>query len=198
LIRITRRAASQADLDATQAGTRSLLMNVLSGTLPLTGAIFAVVYIITRSLVIATGFAAPVLFGSLVSNLRFRRSVHEAAESMRNPNAVEVLDVQAERVLDIEPVGDHAPAYCFFVDDTQAVLVVGQWLLEVPGFPSLSFRLHRWADSGEPIRIDAIGPAVEPEHSNVILKPAFKYRDVELFHARAASLAQDLEAAFAR
>jgi hypothetical protein len=196
LISTSRRGTTAADLDAIQAGRESLLMNVLRGTFPLTIAVFAVVYIITRSTILAAGFATPLLLASLFSNVRFRRKVRERAVSS-DPGAVEVLEVAASHVLDLEPVGDNGPAYCFFGADETALLLVGQWLLDYPDFPALSFRLHRWANSGDPIRIEVTGASVEPVPSNVVLHPEYRVREIELFPARPDTLAQDLARAFA-
>lgn len=134
--------------------------------------------------------------GSVISNVRFFRKVHAREASKVDVAAVEVLDVEASRVLDIDHVGDHGSAYCFFAGDGNAVLLVGQWLLKYRKFPSLSFRLARWSDSGEPIRIEVIGKKVKPEHSAIGLKDNYSHNDIEVFNASPDTLQQDLQNAF--
>ena len=64
-------------------------------------------------------------------------------------------------------MGSHGPAFCFFTDEGEAMLLIGQWLLEQPSFPTMTFRLHRWSDAKTPIRIESMGIEIDLEQSNV-------------------------------
>jgi hypothetical protein len=98
--------------------------------------------------------------------------------------------------LGVEPLGDHGPALVFFADNSKALLLVGQWLLEYRSFPSSSFRLYQWADTKEPIRIEPTGKRVKPEHSTVQLRPSYRLADVEVFEATPETLQHDLDRTF--
>jgi hypothetical protein len=104
-----------------------------------------------------------------------------------------VLEVSASRVLDLEPLGDDAPAFCFFVEERTALLLVGQWLLPYDSFPTLTFRVHRWSDTKEPIFIEANGPQIEPEPSGVQLRRNHSYGKIELIEAAPETLQNDLD-----
>jgi hypothetical protein len=195
VIRTYRRPAEPRDLRALTRGKGSLVRNVLFVTLPLTALASGVTYAITRSWAAAAAVAAALFAASAVSNVRFFRDVARRQGQAADARAVEVMEVEAGRVLDIEPLGSHGPALVFFVGDGQAVLLIGQWLLEQRAFPAAAFRLHRWADTGKPIRIESTGPRVTPEHSNATL-PSDRISDVELLQASPETLQADLDRAF--
>jgi hypothetical protein len=109
-------------------------------------------------------------------------------------STVEVMEVEATRVLDVEHLGSHGPAYCFFTADGRALLLVGQWLMRIP----VSFRLFRWVEDGQPIRIEATGRKAAPEHSTVGLQSHYSNGDIEIFRAQPQTLQQDLENAFGK
>lgn len=142
--------------------------------------------------------ASMFLLGSIWSNTRFFKAVGEREQSGSNPPTVEVIEVEATRVLDIEHLGSHGPAYCFFVVDGRALLLIGQWLMRFPEFPSLSFRLFRWVADGRPIRIEVTGKTTEPEHSTVGLQSHYSNGDIEVFRAQPSTLQHDLENAFGK
>jgi hypothetical protein len=198
VIRVYRRPVEEADLGALTKGRGSFARNVLMFTAPGTVVLLAAVYLISRSWLAATAIAGLFLVGSVTSNARFFRKVRDRRASGADRTMVEVMEVEATRVIDIEPQGSHGPAYCFFAGDGQAVLLVGQWLLERRKFPTLAFRLSRWVEDGQPIRIEAIGKKVKPEPSTVSLRGGYSNRDVEVFTARPDTLQQDLDAAFGR
>jgi len=198
MIRSYRRAADEADLKAMTHGKGSLVRNVMMVSLPMGFVLLLGMYWLTRSYVAALVVAGAVALGSIWSNVRFFRTAGERGRPDSAQSAVEVMEVEATRVLDIEHLGSHGPAYCFFTADGAALLLVGQWLMEFPQFPSLSFRLLRWADNGKPIRIEATGGAVEPEQSTVALQGHYKTGDIEVFRAQPQTLQQDLETAFGR
>ena len=130
---------------------------------------------------------------SVYSNLMFFRKVRRYEALRTDSKAVEMFEVSADRILDVEPVGDNGPAFCFFVGGRKTLLLVGQWLLRYDSFPSKSFCLHLWSETRVPIRIDAIGPTVEPEHCDVQLRPTHRLRQLALFEASPETLQADLD-----
>jgi hypothetical protein len=195
---VYRRPVEAADLGALTKGRGSLARNILMLTAPVTVGLLAAVYVISRSWPAAAVIAGLFLVGSVTSNVRFFRKVRARTASGADGTLVEVMEVEASRVFDIEPQGSHGPAYCFFAGDGQAVLLVGQWLLERRKFPTLSFRLSRWSQDGTPIRIEAIGKKVKPEPSTVSLRGGYSNCDVEVFPASPDTLQRDLDTAFGR
>ena len=193
MIRTCYRALDPSDLDHLRKSRGSWLRNVLTVSLPVSALIFGVVFLITKSFVVATLFSAALFLGSTISNLRFFRNVRRG---MTNSQAVEVIDVQAQCAIDVEHLGSYGPAYCFFVGEGQAILVVGQWLLECEPFPAASFQIHRWSDTGKPIRISATGPAIECLPSPAKLKRNHHFRQVEIFPGTPETLQQDMDSAF--
>jgi len=171
--------------------------NILTTTLPISVVAFVVIYGVSRSVWIAGVIAAVLMVGSIVSNVRFfRRVADRRIQQQSGTLAVEVIDVKASRVFDIEPLGSHGPALVFFAEDGKALLLIGQWLLEQPSFPSTAFRLRRWVDTGQPIRIEARGPAIEVDQSPIQVPDAARVRDVWLIDAAPDTLEQDLQRAF--
>ena len=77
-------------------------------------------------------------------------------------------------------------------------MLIGQWLMRLPEFPSLSFRLFRWVDDGRPVRIEVTGTKIRLEHSTVGLQSHYSNGDIEVFRAQPHTLQQDLETAFGK
>lgn len=198
MIRVYRRAADNLDLTALTRGRGSFARNLLTVSLPVAAVSFGIVYLKWRSLRLAGGIAAGVFIASLMSNVRFFRTRTQRERQMADANAVETMEVSATRIVDIEFVGDQGPAYCFFVDEGKALLLVGQWLLDCPSFPCAPFRLHRWSDSKKPIRIEPLGPPVQAEHAAARLKPEHRFKLIELFDAAPETLQMDLDRAFTK
>jgi hypothetical protein len=198
MIRIYHRSVDDVDLAAMTEGRGSFARNIVALTLPTTIGLFVVIYLVFRSLFAAILISGLFFVGSTISNVRFFRKVRARERSKTDPRAVEVMDVEASRVLNIEHVGSHGPAYCFFVGDGKALLLIGQWLLNQRKFPSLSFRLARWSHNGDPIRVEVVGKKVKPEHSVVGLKSNYSYNDIEVFNASPDTLQQDLQSAFGK
>lgn len=196
MIRTYRRSADAEDLKAMTQDKGSLGRNVLAVTLPIGLVLFLGMYWLTRSYLAALVVAGAVASASIWSNVRFFRTVRARGKPGAEQSTVEVMEVEATRVQDIEHLGSHGPAYCFFTADGTALLLVGQWLMEFPRFPSLSFRLFRWADDGRPIRIETTGETIEPEQSIVALQGHYTNGDIEVFRAQPPTLQQDLENAF--
>ena len=171
------------------------MRNVATRSFPVAAVVFGAVYMIWRSSLAAGVVAVSLFAASLLSNVRFFRKVKQRQSLKTDSAAVEVWEVSAQRVLDIEPLGDNAPAFCFFVGNGKALLLVGQWLLEHDLFPAQSFRLHRWRDNQESIRLEVTGPEIEPEHSTVRLRPSYRFGQLELIDATPETLQEDLDRA---
>jgi hypothetical protein len=173
----------------------SLGRNLITVTLPVAIVLFGGVYWKWRSMLAATLVAGGVFTASALSNVRFFREAKRREGQKADLNAVEVVEVSASPVIDIEPMGDHGPALCFFVESGKALLLVGQWLLECDSFPSESFRLYRWSDTKKPIWIEVTGRPIDVEHSTVRLKPFHRFRKISLFDATPETLQADLDKA---
>ena len=197
MIRTSLVDADERDFQAMAPSGSSPARNILTTTLPISVVAFVVIYGVSRSVWIAGVIAAVLMVGSIVSNVRFfRRVADRRIQQQSGTLAVEVIDVKASRVFDIEPLGSHGPALVFFAEDGKALLLIGQWLLEQPSFPSKAFRLRRWVDTGQPIRIEARGPAIEVDQSPIQVPDAARVRDVWLIDAAPDTLEQDLQRAF--
>ena len=193
-----RRAANDLDLRSLTRGRGSLARNLATVSLPAAAIVFGFVYWRWRSLRAAAVTASVLFLLSLLSNVLFFRKVRRRENLKRDENAVETLDVSTSSVLDLEPVGDNAPAFCVFVGDGKALLLAGQWLRDYRAFPCEAFLLHRWADSQEPIRLEVTGKRLQAQSSTVQLRPSHRFRKIEIFEATPETLQEDLDKAFAR
>ena len=197
-MRSYQRAANDLDVQALSVERGSLGRNIVIVSLPSAVIVFGVVYAMWRSVTTASIIATGLFLASLLSNIRFFRSVKRRESLKKDATAVDVFDVSARHVLDLEPVGDNSPALCFFVGDGKALLLVGQWLLKYEAFPAESFRLHRWADSKKPIRIEVTGRALDAKQSGVRLRPSHRFGKIEVFDATPETLQADLDRVFVR
>lgn len=179
-------------------GRGSLWRNLLFVSLPVALVLFGLVYLFSRSVLAASIVATAAFVGSVWSNVSFFTAVRRRENLRSDDRAVEVTEVEASRVLEVEHLGSHGPAWVFFSDDGKALLLVGQWLLSFRSFPSESFRLYRWSDTKKPIRIKSTGKRIRPEHSTVCLRASHRLGDVELFDATPETLQDDLDNAFAK
>ncbi|MEY2466181.1 MAG: hypothetical protein QOD03_702 [Verrucomicrobiota bacterium] len=196
MIRTYHHAADDRDLKAITRGSGSLARNLFRASFPAALFLFAVVYVIWRSL-FAAFIAGIVLFAaSAISNIRFFGDVRRRQDAKADSEAVAVTEVEASRILDIEHLGSHGPALVFFVDERKALLLVGQWLLDQRSFPAKSFQLRQWSDTKKPIRIEASGGRIKPENSAIRLRPSYRLTDIELFEATPETLQDDLDKAF--
>jgi hypothetical protein len=197
VIRVSRASVSQKDIEAMTKGAGSLVRNLLAVTIPLSLGVGGLVYLISKSIVAAAVIGGGLLVASAWSNVGFFAEVRKRRD--RPEGALEAIEVQATQVVEIEHLGSHGPAWVFLTDEGDALLLVGQWLLEQRRkFPSLSFTVLRWADSGRPLRVESTGRRVHPTEVQVRLEPSYTCSDIEIFRARAESLQDDLRAAFTR
>lgn len=193
MLTVNYRAIVEPDLVALRRGRGSLWRNIASVSVPVSLLVFVGVYLYRGSRLGASLVGAAVFAASVWSNLIFHRKLRARESRTLDEKAVEVLEVTGGRVLDIEPLGDDAPAYCIFVGDGKALLLVGQWLLEYESFPAESFRLHRWADTKAPIRMEIMGRPTDAEKCNVKLQPGHKYSKAQVVSATEATLQQDFD-----
>ncbi len=196
MIRILQTPVDERDVRAITRGKGSPGRNLLVVSLPAALFLFAVVYVFCRSWLAASVVGVIVLVASAWSNGRFFSEVRRRQRVRGDTEAVQVTEVEASRVLDIEPLGSHGPALVFFAAEGKALLLVGQWLLRCRSFPSTSFRLYQWADTKKAIRIEPTGRPVNPEHSTVQLRASYHLMDAEVFEATPQTLQQDLDRAF--
>lgn len=193
---IYHRAANDLDVKAlAHHPGETLPRNLATASLPGAAIAFAIVYAKWRSVMAAGVTAAGLFLASLLSNIRFFRQIRRREALKKDPNAVEVLEISASRVLDLEPLGDDAPALCFFIGDGKALLLVGQWLLEYDSFPAESFRLHRWADTKKPIRIEVTGQTLHATSSTIRLRSNYRFGKAEVLDATPETLQDDLDRA---
>jgi hypothetical protein len=193
MLTINYRAANDVDLLTIRQGRGSLGRNLTTVSVPIGIFTFGLVYAIWHSWWSAGAVGIGLFTASVYSNLAYFRKIELGEFLKTDSKAVEVLEVSADRVLDIEPVGDNGPALCFFVGQGKALLLVGQWLLNFDSFPSKSFCLHLWRDTRLPIRIDVTGPTVDAEHFNAQLRPAYRLRQIEWIDAAPDTLQTDLD-----
>ena len=193
MLRTYHRAADELDPKALTYGKGSLQRNLVTVVIPAAVIVFAGAYLLFRSVLMAAAIAGIIFLASAASNLRFFRTVNRRNNLKEDVNAVEVLEVSASAALDLEPIGDNAPAYCFFIGEGKALLLIGQWLLPYDSFPAREFRLHRWADTREPIRIDGIEQPVETESSQVRLRSTHRFGKIEVIQADRRTLQEDLD-----
>jgi hypothetical protein len=196
VIRTFQTSVDDRDLRAMTRGKGSPGRNLLLVSLPAAFLLFGVAYFVWRSLLAASLVGVLLLVASAWSNGRFFSKVRHRQQSRVDTGAVQVTEVESCRVLDIEPLGSHGPAWVFFAADGKALLLVGQWLLRYRSFPSTSFRLYQWTDTMMPIRIEPAGRRVKPERSTVQLRQNYRLADVEVFEATPETLQNDLDRAF--
>jgi len=198
LLTASHRAANDLDLKRLTRAHGTLGRNIATVSLPAAAVVFGIAYVLWRSMLVAAVIATSLLVASLISNIRFFRKVKQRELLKADDKAVTVFDVSSDQVLDIEPLGDNAPAFCFFVGEEKALLLVGQWLLDYDSFPTKSFQIHCWANTKEPIRIEMNGQHVEPEQSRIKLRSNYQFGKIELFDATPETLQSDLDRALMR
>jgi hypothetical protein len=197
VIRTFHTSADDRDFKAMTRGKGSLGRNLFLVCIPGALFLFALVYVISRRSLTAASVVGVLAFvASAWSNISFFTDVRRRKKAQADSQSVEVTEVQASRVVDIEPLGSHGPAWVFFAADGKALLLVGQWLLRCRSFPSTSFRLYQWAETKKPIRIEPTGRRVKPERSTVQLRSSYRLTDVEVFQATPETLQHDLDRAF--
>jgi len=84
------------------------------------------------------------------------------------------------------------------VGEGKALLLVGQWLLKYDSFPAEPFRLHRWADTNKPVRIDVIGQPLKAAHFTVRLRPSHRFGIIDMLDATPETLQEDLDRVLGR
>ena len=151
-----------ADFDAELRGRGTPWRNVLTVTLPVAAVIFALTWLLSKSPWIAS--LPTLLFAAFsgFSNLLYAARISRLQGLIGRDGSVELIEVESAAAENLRHQGSNGPAYCFFSDDGQAILLVGPWLLDTPNFPALHFRLWRIAGTGEPIRLEALSEPITP------------------------------------
>jgi hypothetical protein len=196
MIRTFQTSVDARGVRAMTRGKGSPGRNLLFVSVPAALLLSALAYVVSRSWLAASVVGVLLLAASAWSNGRFFSEVRRRQQSGAAAEAVQVTEVEASRVLDIEPLGSRGPALVFFAAEGKALLLVGQWLLGCRSFPSRSFRLYQWADTKKPIRIEPTGRRIKPEHSTAQLRLGYRLTDVEVFEATPETLQHDLDRAF--
>lgn len=215
-----RKAAKNDVLDPSR-GPSELGSRFLTSFLFLGCGGFALVYVFTKSF-IAAGVVSGGLFAlSAHSILGHHRDIKRRESRLGEAEAIEVVEIRASRVFEVEAPGSTGPALCFELPDGQVLLLYGQWLLEhtlyrAPrpvddgnqerfnladdpyGFPSDHFLLHRWRGEVKPFWIEICGKYLAPEDSAVQLPKRTKIRQVEVFAGTFSSLQRDINCTFER
>jgi hypothetical protein len=109
------------------------------------------------ALVLMAGVAAAVAF--LRKQRRRSRRRHRELDAGR----VEMLRVEAARLVEQEGDEGEGPIYFFGVGPDAILYLEGPWLYDHVTFPSSSFTLHRLPSSGEVLRLDVTGERLLPE-----------------------------------
>lgn len=211
------RKAEEKDVRLSNSGPSALFSRFLVSFAFLGCGVFGFVYLLARSL-LAAGFVSGILLAaSAYSILSHHRRIKKLERRLGEPEPIEVVEVRASRVFDLE--ASTGPALCFELSNGQMLLLFGQWLFEhelyrAPrpigdgnqerfnladdpfGFPSEHFALHRWRGEVRPFWIQALGAYMAPEVLPVRLPTRAKIQDVEVFAGTFSSLQKDIEYAF--
>jgi len=151
----------------------------------------------SRSVLVASIVSVTIFFLSVVSNYTFFSGIRSKRTRDNDNDRVELIEVEAADVIEIEHHGSHGPAHVFFSDDGKALLLVGQWQLDQVGFPAKKFTIFKWQETGDPIRVESQGPKIEPLVSAARLPSGRKIPDVAVFRGQLATIQDDLDLAFA-
>jgi hypothetical protein len=221
MIAFSYRKATREDVTDPIRGPSALLSRFLSAFLILLF-VFAMIYVLTKSFVGAGILSGTVFAMSAFSILSHHGDIKRREGRLSETESIEMLEVKASEVSEIQAPGSSGPALCFESPEGQILLLYGQWLLEHSlyrasrpisdhenerfnnlddpfGFPSTEFILHRWRGEVRPFWIEVRGSYVAPTNSSgVELPKRAKIRDVEIFSGTLASLERDLDSAFGR
>lgn len=157
------------------------------------------------------GVAAFLTFGWMT--FRFSRRCRSDAATASEDAQIEEISVSGGRVLELIPLGDVEPVFCFGEDSATPVLLLkGQWIYDSafyeasPGtlvvedanfrnglggcfaFPAAVFTCTRDPRTGDVFRIKVIGPYVKPEPSIVKVSSSWILRDSEILQGKLSDL----------
>ena len=124
------RKAAKEDVPDPSRGPSALLSRILTSFLVLGCGSFALFYVITKSFIAAGLVSGALLALSTHSIIGYHRDIKRRERRLAEPDAIEVIEVRAPRVVDVEAPGSTGPALCFELADGQVLLLYGQWLLE--------------------------------------------------------------------
>ena len=215
------RKAEKNDVLDPSRGPSALLSRFFTSFLVLGVGVFGLVYVLTRSFIAAGVVSGVLLVLSSHSILGHQRDLKRREGRLAETDAIEVVEIRASRVLDVEAPGSTGPALCFELPDGQVLLLYGQWLFEHTlyraqrpvgdgnqerfnllddplGFPSDHFILHRWRGEVRPFWIEVCGGYLAVENSSVQLPRCATIPQVKVFAGTLSSLQRDIDYAFER
>jgi hypothetical protein len=224
------RKALQTDVKSSDVAPGSMRSRLLGSFLILGCGVFALVFLVTKSMRafdgrpwasvgVAALVAGVLLAFSVYSIIGYHADLRKSARRLSEPEPVEVLEVRASSVIDVQAPGSTGPALCFELADGQVLLLYGQWLLEhclyrAPrpaddgnqehfnlldephAFPSEHFSIHRWRGEARPFWIEVHGRYLPPQASPVQLGRTARVRELELVPGSPGSLQEDIDRAF--
>jgi hypothetical protein len=131
---------------------------------------------------------------------------------------VQEIDVRNPRVIEIDPLNDHAPLLCFDMGDNMLLYLRGQWMLDIGiygsdspngdenddwfnglddpyGFPSTEFTVARLPHTGKVLRITIRGNYLPPEKKDRELNEecVSGFKESEIFPGQLDELAAAFE-----
>jgi len=183
--------------------------------------IYGVAWFCTKGILLPLFFAIAFLLPTLYFSRKLANITPEKPtplEPETEPDRIEVLQVEAKRVFDIDVPAALAPALCFELSDGQYMLLCGPWLMEhrlyrAPessqrgnstrfnglddpyGFPATRFSLHRWKGDAQPFWIEVQGWYLLPEMGAAQLRSGIRVRPVEIFAAASKDLQTSIDKA---
>ncbi len=147
---------------------------------------------------IATAFASC----SALSFYRFERRRRQKAVLDDQRNAIQEISIDCQKVVELVPIGDDAPAFCFDLGQGTLLILQGQWLLdpviyggpdayhcddegdaianglpEPYSFPRTKFTVARAPHSGDVLGITLAGQYLPPTDTVDALKPEYELGD---------------------
>ena len=178
MITVSRRSATPRDIRALAKGKGSLSGNILTTTLPFSAVLAGMTWLASGSALIGALVGSLLFVPSTISNVRFFADVQKRRDSLGKD--LEVIDVCANQVVEVGHFGSDGPAWVFMAEDGQALLLVGQWLLEQRKFPSLEFAVYSWVDTRAPLRVRSKGKKIRPVESLVCFESGYRMGQIEI------------------
>jgi hypothetical protein len=171
--------------------------------------------ILIPMLVAAAGFGAAMYWQQ---HRRIPRKPATEKQEDTDTRLIEVMQVEATQVFDVDAPKGSGPALLFKLKDGQLLLLSGPWLLKPSsyrapergetnnarfnglgdpyGFPSTRFAIHRWKGESVPFWIEVQGWYLLPQMESAQIPPSAKIQAVEVFPASGKDLQASFNSAF--